>query len=236
MKFTAILFLDGNGIFFFGIGSFLLPEGIGECIISATNIINPGTVVVGLDGFAQLTGQNIDLSRSVFAMEGATANVFGSGAFGIDTNAEWNPFFDLKDPNFIPPFAESSWPLFLFLNNPAAYFNFVSPDGTNNIIRAAFVQDTSASNVSYNVYFGQPPNPIIGSGDVTIEWRGAVVDSASGIQGTNYLYLNDDYALGASTNVFLFDGYPDNFTFSQFNTPQFTIRLPPPALLMVIRT
>jgi hypothetical protein len=205
--------LDGNGIFFFGIGSFLLPEGVGECIISATNIINPGTVVVGLDGFAQLTGQTVDLSRSVFAMEGATANVFGSGAFGTDTNADWNPFFDLTATT-----AESSAPFFLFLPNSTAYFDFASPGPSNNIIRAVFIEDTSPSNVSYNVYFNSAGLGL-GSGAATVEWRGSVVDPVSGNASTNYLYLNDDYALGASTNVFLFDGYPDNFTFTESTTP-----------------
>ena len=107
----------------------------------------------------------------------------------------------------------------MFLPNSTAYFNVQNVDPSNNIIRVAFVEDISGPNVSENVYFG--PNNI-GNGDVTIEWIGSYQDAASGNTFSNYLYLNDDYVLGSSTNVFFNgNGYPDNFVFRQNNAPLF---------------
>src|SRR6202000_61649 len=98
------------------------------------------------------------------------------------------------------------------LTNSTAYFNTNSTDGgTNNLIRAVFIQDTSPSNVSYKVYFS---NLGFGAGDAVIEWSGTFQDPVSGNFFGNFLYLDDDYVLGASTNVVLLNnGYPDNFTF-----------------------
>ena len=47
-------------------GGFLSLFGLGydQCFINATNISNPGDVVVGLDGLMKFTGRTVDLSRS----------------------------------------------------------------------------------------------------------------------------------------------------------------------------
>ena len=200
--------------------------GVGEFIVSATNIVNSGTVDVGMDGLMQFTGQNVDLSRSTLNMEGGGANVAGTGVIGLNTNY-WDPSAFLG-----PNFAESAFfpiaPFYLFLPNSTAYFDFASTATNNNIIRAVFIQDTSVSNVSYNVYFDSAGLGF-GGGNATVEWVGSYQDAASGNSFSNYLYLNDNYILGASTNVSLFAGYPANFTFTASSTPQFTGIIPAPA-------
>jgi hypothetical protein len=201
---------------FYNANTILCDSFGGQSIVAATNIVNFGTVDVGLDGLMKFTGQNVDLSRSTLNEEGASANTFGSGIFGLNTNF-WDPSAELG-PNFaesapfpIPPFV-------LELDNSTAYFDVQNVDPSNNIIRVAFIEDTSPPNVSHNVYFGTAGQGF-GSGNVTIEWIGSYLDSASGNTFSNFLYLNDDYVLGSSTNVFLNgNGYPDNFTFTESPT------------------
>jgi hypothetical protein len=193
--------------------------GLGEFIASATNIVNPGTVDVGEDGLMEFAGQNLNLSGSVLAIEGGGANATGSGSFGLNTNA-WDP-----SANLLLNSAESSPPVDLFLFDSTVYSQTdVENGGTNTIIRAVFIEDDSPTNVSYQVYFGTSVIGTelgIGDGDVTIQWQGAYQDAATGIFYTNYLYLNNDYVLGASTNVALRNGYPDNLVFSESDTPLF---------------
>ena len=212
--------LDGNNVYTFPDGTqFYFQTSIGECLVSASNIINPGAINVGVGGLMKLTGQNLDLSRSMLTLERnpATAdlNLEAFGAVGTDTNSDWNPGADLG-----PTFAISSPPYQIVLTHSTAYFQFVVSDGgTNNIIRAAFVQDTSP-NVSYTVYFNGADLGL-GSGEVNIEWAGSYVDPATGNPATHYLYLNNDYVQGASSNVMVIGGVPDNFTFTGSATQVF---------------
>jgi len=199
-----------------------------QCLVSATNIVNPGTVDVGVDGQIQFNGLNDDLSFSTLIMEGegAGASAAGTGVFGLNTNA-WDP-----SANLGPNFAESAIfpiaPVILVLTNSTTYYEAdSSAGGTNVVYRFVFIQDTSASNVSYNVYFNTG-NLGFGGGNVTIQWAGTYENVATGNSYTNYFYLNDDYALGASTNVALVNGVPDNFAFTGSTTPQLVGAFPAP--------
>jgi hypothetical protein len=184
----------------------------------ATNIVNPGSVTVGENGLMQFTGNNVDLTRSTLVVEPASDSVVGVPpflGFGTDNVGEWNPGFDLG-----PTFALSSFPYQFFLTASTPYINIAANGPSNNIIRAVFIQDDSGSNVTYNVYFDSPS--FFGGGNVTVEWVGSYVDYATGNQFKNYLYLNNNYLRGASTNVALtVNNIPDNFTFTESYTPLF---------------
>jgi hypothetical protein len=213
-------YLDGNNVFNFSGFQFFFQTSIGECLISATNIINPGTLDVGPEGFLQLTGQKVDLRHGTLNLEnqnvsGGNLNLNAFGAAGFDTNGDWNPGVDLG-----PTAALSSLPYQIYLTNSTAYFQFeVSNGGTNITVRAVFVQNDNP-NVPYNVYFNPvTPFPIIGRS--TIEWLGSYVDPATGNSVTNYLYLNDylDPVI-SPTNIFIGgfqSGVPDNYYFT--NSP-----------------
>jgi hypothetical protein len=212
---SSSVILSGN-LFFF--------ESAGKFMAWATNIINSGSVDVGVDGLIAFSGQNVDLSRSLLTIENNTAlinnilgfsdtaNVFSLiGAVGVDTNADWNPGLDLTSDA-----ALSSGPNLLFLNNSTSYIQMLDQGPSNIVIRAVFIQNTP-TNMPYSVYFG--PFPELGSGDLTVAWAGNYVNPATGLAQTNYLYLNDDAVLGASTNARVFNGVPNNFTFTGSTTP-----------------
>jgi len=187
----------------------------------------------------QFTGQNVDLTRSTLNMEGGGANVFGTGVIGLNVNTVTNGntiYIDTPgwDPSIYlgPNYAESALfpiqPIYLYLPNSTAFFQIDSPNPSNNIIRSVFIEDTSVSNVSYNVYFDSAGLGF-GGGNATVEWVGSYQDAASGNSFSNYLYLNDNYLLGVATNVSLAAGYPANFTFTASSTPLFTGIIPAPA-------
>jgi hypothetical protein len=223
-------------------GNFSIDGYPPEFIVSATNIANSGTVVVGQNGFIlsvlgnvetigdaggllQFTGQDVDLTRSTLTVENLNSidnldsSVSGNGGFGTDTNGDWVPSEELQPTYAISSFASPATAIFppypyLYLTNSTCYFetNFM---GTNTItMRAVFIQNNNP--IPYNVYIDG--NIGLGVGATTIEWLGSYVDSATGNTFTNYLYLNDDYALGSYTNLFLINGIPDNFAFTESAT------------------
>ena len=192
-----------------------------QCLVNATNIANPGVVDVGVDGLIQLTGDNVDLSAGTLNMEGAGANAFGLGGdFGFTTNVWYTGFLG---PNYaisgpVPFFKQMFFANFfgnIYLTNSTAYIDQAQVV-SNNIIRCVFIEDESkriGADVSFKVYFDNAQNAFNG-GNVTVEWSAPYLDAATGITHTNYLYLADDYVLGASTNVaFNGNGIPDNYSF-----------------------
>ena len=83
--------IDGNNIYdVFGSQLFILT-GYGECIVSATNIIIPGYIDVGPDDLMQLTGQNVDFTRSADVTIGKfirrQPDIRGTGVSGAEH--EW---------------------------------------------------------------------------------------------------------------------------------------------------
>jgi hypothetical protein len=208
----------------------------------ATNIMNPGTVNVpgifttvnlgtgatGVVGLMQFTGQKVDLSRSTLISAGGQGFAQAVGLYGLtgaDTNSDWDATIDLG-----PTYAYPAWPVsflppppngFGFPNlplNTTPYFNFAGVGTNLTIIRSVFIQDASP-NVSYYVYFDSA-NLGFGGGNVTVEWRGGYVDLATGNPATNYLYLNDNYIESVATNDVIFNGIPENFSFTESPTPQ----------------
>ena len=210
--------LDGNN----ESGGVLEPFTIGECVVSATNIIIPGNIEVGLNGLLNLTGQYVDLSHGVMTMEqglSASNNVNGailSEGEGFDTNGDWSPGQDLT-----PTTAVSSFPDFLFLTNSTPYFA-VEGGPCNFNYRCACVQNEN-SNVSYSVYIA--PAAFNNEGAL-IQWAGTYIDPASGNNVTNYLYLYHFYFSPTVTNfgpIVEFGAPPTELDqlFYEFGTPFF---------------
>jgi hypothetical protein len=201
----------------------LAALGYAKCLVSATNVTSPGLIDVGVGGLIRFSGQNVDLSRTTLTVESDGANVTGTGFFGTNS---WFPEFDLGTTFALTPFFPLA-PFQLILTNSTAYVNVAPVDPFNNIIRTVFIQDNSGPSVGVSVYF-DTANQGFGGGNVTVQWAGTYLDPASGNNYTNYLYLNDDYELGASTNVQPIIGIPINFVFTEATTPQITTVLPTP--------
>jgi hypothetical protein len=220
--------IDGNGLTFNGVIIFGTQfagltqyTSYGKVSVSATNIINPGVVDVSVSGQIDFSGRNVDLTGGRLTVE-PPLNFFGSlgtvginsiGATGIDTNGDWNAGLDLS-----PPYAYSSFvpipPFYLDLTNCQSYLDVKSPNTNYNIYRYVFVQNNSP-NVPYHVYIDAPNTLSLGfqAGAAHVEWVATYTDPASGAAVNNYLYLTDDYALGAATNNFVLGGVPLNFSF-----------------------
>jgi hypothetical protein len=192
---------------FYNPGSILISSP-GAAIVNATNLASPGLIDVGANGLLQLTGQNVDLSYATLTIEPATFAPGGTGSFGTDTNADWDPSVALTAIS-----AYSSLPN-EFIASPSVPYFQTPPDkvGTNVVIyRSIFLSNITNANVTAQAFFGQIS---VGNGTATVEWTGVYTNPATGLQKTNYLILNDNYVLGASTNITFNNGIPDNFAFS----------------------
>jgi len=211
--------LGGFGTFF-GLGGveYILGDGgagFAQCVVNADNIRCPGHINAGVYGLIQMQGQNVNLYQGQLEVEdifsATNATVLANGFY--ETNV-WFPEEYLFSTNFIYA-ADGS----LFLTNAMAYTNLVQV-ATNYVIqRFVFMEDFSDPSVPFNVYFGTGGIGL-GGGDVTIEWLTSYVDPSSGTTVSNYLYLNDDYLEGVSTNMLLFvPGLPPNFTFVESPAP-----------------
>ena len=207
---------DTNVAFFFG----AFGSGAGQLLVTATNIANPGYADVGLGGLMQFTGRNIDLSRSTLNVEGfgLFENVGIFGLFsqkGVNTNG-WNPSADLTAVSAAPSLpisALAATPFgFGFPSVPMAttpYVDVEFPNTNLTVYRYVFVNNPNPSDIVNNVYFG---SQFFGSGFATVEWIGSYIDWSTGDTLNNYVYLNDDYLEGDTTNVVLNNGVLDNFT------------------------
>ncbi|MDD5139315.1 MAG: hypothetical protein PHY43_03525 [Verrucomicrobiales bacterium] len=200
---------------FYNPGSIACLSGgqFGQIIVNATNIASPGVMDVGLNGGILLTGQNVDLTYSTLTISqgGGNNSSFGiigtAGNFGLNTNQNWNPGAMLTANS-----ATSSDPNVFTLINSKSYFKTDAITPSNKIVRAVFIRNPYPT-VTNKVYF--PVN----SNVVNVEWIGTYVNPATGQTLTNYLYLANDYLLGATTNVTLVNGIPDNFQFTKSTVP-----------------
>ena len=89
---------DGNdtAYFFSPLGSlayYYVPDTLGQCIVSATNIIDQGTIGVSYLGTISLTGGNIDLSQGQLAQD-APLNLSGitAAASFVEPGRDWHQY------------------------------------------------------------------------------------------------------------------------------------------------
>ena len=227
------LFFDQFG--FFQIFGFTGLTSIGNCFVSATNIINPGTIRIGDGGQMNLNGQYVDLSSAILTLEqgfvtsnnvNVALNPFNPEGEGVNTNG-YSPFFNLTATN-----ATASAPDNLSLSFPASYFNTIQSSPTSSIVEAVFVVNAN-TNVPLSVFLPAPanfPNP-----GALLQWSGTFLDPVTGLTDTNYLYLSHFYI--DSTNFLAILSTGNNPSQSGFITAYNSIwqqgtpipGLPPPA-------
>lgn len=183
--------------------------GPGKCIFNATNIINSGTITVGVGGDITFNSKFTDLSFAALTVETA-ASKFSAPTAAIGIGGAWDPTQNLFNNS-----ASSSTPNQFTAFNSKSYFQVVNPGSPNVTVRAVFIANDSPD-VPYNVYFGSPANPVLGNGTALIEWAGANQDSATCNPYTNYLSLYNQFDLvGSTNNRVQGNGLPSNFQIIQ---------------------
>ncbi|MGH7942757.1 MAG: hypothetical protein ACREFR_16990 [Limisphaerales bacterium] len=202
--------IDGNNVISFDGENFFFPIDIGQCLVWATNIICPGTIIVGENGLIQLTGDNVDLSHAVLTLEqglvtsnyvDATINSEGEG-FDFSTNGVMVPSQAFTATN-----ADSLPPDNLNLAFPASYFNVVQEGPSNMLVRAVFLVNQS-TNVPVSVYIASPA--FNGQGAL-FQWYGTYLNPVTDTVNTNYLYLFHYYFQGTNLpNILTIGTIPNN--------------------------
>lgn len=215
----------GNSFYSYFLNQYFLNGfyygGYGGIYVSATNIINTGTITIGADGLGRFIGDNLDFTTGSLVMQNAflnvlsqtnTSTIYATGQTGQNTN-NWYP-----DQNLTAISAASSAPVNFFIYNSTPYFSIAPTTPSNVVVQMIFIQNT-LTNVPYNIYLEDVG---FGLGHATVEWVGAYRDPVSGLMASNYLYLNNAYVPGSSTNILRYTspGIPSNFTFAQTATPQ----------------
>jgi hypothetical protein len=204
---------------------------VGKCTVSASNIVNSGTMQLGFNSLIQLTGQDIDLTRGILGIEGFSTILGVDSGVGTDTNQDWHPSIDLtsstaagSEPVTFPP--SSFPPAFQALSrmtpltNSTPYF-LLTPGVSNVVVRAIFIQNQLTNNVSAKIYWANAPFVPNSGGFFNIEWDGTYYDPSTGLLTTNFLYLNASADFSAPFLPFVNAGIPNNFTFFPFNQELF---------------
>ena len=180
-----------------------------------------GSVVVGSggstdSGLISFSGQNVDLSSSTIALEsvgtgmGSVAAIpntstYSYAGFGLDTNAEWDPFQALTTTSAYPslarmgtvtpalwyyPFGNGSpGPTSSALPLPTTPYQMETDLRTNSFIYDYVFVANSDPSVTFNVYM-PTPGTRAPSDPTTVEFVGSYVNPLTGVPSLNYLYCH----------------------------------------------
>jgi hypothetical protein len=205
--------------------------GYGGINVWATNVFfDVGSqLAVGPNGLIRLSGHNLSFNSAninIQSLNGSlngstTPNVSATGQADITTNS-WSPTGQLTATTASVPLnypsigAAAQFSLY----NSVPFFRVLSDSsGSNVIVRAIFLQDNSY-NVTTNVYIYNIGN---NNGGALVEWAGSYTDPATGNTYTNYLYLQNDFVVSASTNILAYGdpgtGVPANLNFYAASSP-----------------
>ena len=196
-----------DGAFFSTNTSFFSIGGEAECLVWATNIINRGTIEMGVDSLLSMQGQNVSLSGGLLNMEGfesgpgfsvqitaggTSLSIGQAGMFdyywGVGQSSKYRPMNDFTSAFPFSPlhwvtnryYSEMQQELALPLAN--AYLNATLLGPSNYLWQVVFLQNGSPS-MSNNVYF---------PGESVVEWVWPSTNIITGLSQTNYMYLADN--------------------------------------------
>ena len=175
--------------------------------VAATNIVNRGTLEIGASGLMNLTGDNLDLTRSrllgdtSFSFGGFNVfNGFGSFGTGGIQDLYWGVDTNILDAVFTPNFVVSSSTLVtnssfqtnsqqIFLTTFDTYSLITQNGPTNRDVDVLFLSQTNPL-VSTEVSFFQT----VPGQEKTIRFTSYLTNRATGIITTNTLYFDDNFA------------------------------------------
>ena len=209
-----------DGPYFATNAAFFSLVGGALCLVTATNIINRGTIEMGIDSLLSLQGQNVSLAGGLVNMEGfETGDLFGfsgmfDGYWGSGQTPNYNPTV-----SFGPNGALSPGPYWVTnryysdmqteLSGSTAYMHaitnavtIISTDGTNTqygigiTYQIVYLQTADDPTISHNVYF---------AGDSIVDWFWPSTNIITGIARTNHLYLGDNL-IGITNLVLITNG------------------------------
>jgi hypothetical protein len=217
-----------NGPYFVTNAIFFSIAGSAECLVSATNIINRGTIEMGSDSLLSLSGQNVSLAGGLVNMEGfetgypytLTLIPGPNGGFMAETIGQtgiFDGYWGLgQTAGYFPagsfsPFSASS-PLYWVTNRDysdmqTAMSVFPATTYLNAITNAA---TTNGYDVIWQVVYLQNANPSMSNnvyfmGPAVVEWVWPSTNIVTGVASTNHLYL-EDYMIGITNLALVTNG------------------------------
>lgn len=170
--------------------------GLAMVKVRATNVVNTGLITMDNTGLIDIVGKSVDMRHGRLLMTGIpTVDPIDGGAGGLGTNTvpSWQPASQLSPNSASTPaftnFTGLTEQLSVF--GSTAYFQNTSPavDATGmRVWRIIFLEDTSPTNVSTQVFFG---NSAFDNGAFHIQWTGTYRDLRTDQTATNYYLFSD---------------------------------------------
>lgn len=189
--------LFGLGIPVFPVGGVIILESP-RITVSATNIINRGTVNLDSSGLMSLKGRSVDLSRGIINLENFTTltgiGTIFDGHWGVGTTDDIFPavnfgFFPFTPLHWVTNRFYLQFQQALSLGAARAYVNDVFTGPSNRVVQVAFVQNTNSAFTNL-VYFL--------NGTIVTEWMWQQTNLLTDAAVTNHMFLFDAY--GSITN------------------------------------
>jgi hypothetical protein len=220
---------------------FTAVAGFPKLLISATNVVNSGTNVIGRNGLYSLVGKKVDMGRGLITTEGFEVSTnslspivglpecitpgltnepgifdryWGNDFAQIDACVNFGSVPIQTPPHLVSGYGGSSFTKTIQFPGATTYVDETFLNSTSRIVRIVFLNNTNSS-VANNIYF-RPFSPFLSfaNGHTVVEWVAAVTNSATGGVVTNNLYLFDNQNYG-----FLFNNSSDPvFGFFRFCT------------------
>lgn len=198
-------------------------------LVSATNLINKGTLSVGGAGLLSLAGQKLDLARGTFGAVGNETNELAGVRdvyWGVDGG---NPL----TATFTPTFVSSSFLLVTTIETLPGYFPWYVYVAQNLQLASGF-QTYIRTNAlgsgiqAIDVLFLRQTNPAIttevrfspfGSpgSDKIVQWQALLTNRATASVMTNQLYLEDTFASSWGVPPYLVQTLKPSFFYTRYS-------------------
>jgi hypothetical protein len=210
-----------------GVGGIVLLQPP-RFLVSATNIVNRGSIDVDAGGVATLKGRNVDLSRGLINVANFTTltgvgNIY-DGLWGVGQTDDTIPALHFGAQPFSPPHEVTNrfyvrGQQIVSLANPTTYVSDVFTGPSNRVVQVAFIQNTNTAMTNFVYFF---------NGNIVTEWVWLQTNILTDAVVTNHMFLVDAYG-AVTNNVVKTNGIaalatglrpsfaPTNFTFSFFN-------------------
>jgi hypothetical protein len=203
--------IDISGFSLVVSNGFISSAGAAKLLVSASNIVNSGTILIDATSVVNMDGKDIDLTHGTLANgQGSTQSSILDGYWGIGVETNLiNPAvnFGTSTPS-TPQFPVT---LRSYIVQPQQFFfsgssNFVFDTGimanSNRIVDAIFVQNIDPR-FNITAYF---PTTVDGAGNLTVndlevQWAWTSTNRVSGGVNSNFVQLFDNF--GENTNFAL---------------------------------
>lgn len=208
--------------------SFATLSGSSECVVSAANILNSGTVNMDASSLMKFDGYNVNMSYGTLSMANANStnlDFFLSGSFISELGSGvgyLDGYWGVGDAGTMLPPAmatllsgfdveanisdlyqvternQEEGYLEMYLPKAVTYVQDSGVVGSNRWVQAVFLQNTNTAFVN-TVYFPGAQTGFSPADELVVQWQWLATNLITKVVTTNYIVLDDNF--GEVTNI-----------------------------------